>query len=159
MSDPVPWILLIGAALIWFGYSIWKSEKKEEMVDPRLLAHPPIQAGLNQGLTPLWFVSDPHDPRLLKLEDKAIKILREDSAPLRFVIHHAVAVFHDGTNIEMNDWQYTLNGRREGSRVDLDPNDEEPAVVEADTQGMLSDDLASYLRMEGVLVFVEHVDE
>lgn len=158
MSNAVPFVLFSGIALILFGYSVWKGEKKESLLDGPLSTHPVVEAGLAQDLVPLWFVPDQSDQRLLKLEDRAVKILRTGPSMQRFVIHHAVAVYDDEVSIELEDFAYTVNGKREGSALELDPVDEEPVVVEADTTGFVSERSGGrFLRMKGIIVFLESV--
>lgn len=158
MPDSFPWILLSGIGLILIGYKIWHSEEKESLLssaDPSLLENPIVQAGLDQNLVPLYFVPDPLNPRRLTLEPSAVKALQRESSPSRYVIHHAAAVFGDQHMAELGDYEYSVNGEREGSVVELKPSDEEPAVVEADTRGAISAAVASYRVMKGIIVFVQ----
>lgn len=158
MPESFPWILLSGIGLIWIGYKIWHSKEKESSLssaDPLVLANPIVQAGLEQNLTPLYFVPDSNNPRRLTLEPTAVKALQRESSPLRYVIHHAAAVFPDQQMVELRDYEYSVNGEREGSIFELNPSDEEPAVVEADTRGAISESIASYRVMKGIIVFAQ----
>ncbi len=158
MPESFPWILLSGIGLIWIGYKIWHSEQKESSLsssDPLVLANPIVQAGLEQNLAPLYFVPDSNNPRRLTLEPTAVKALQRESSPLRYVIHHAAAVFPDQQMVELRDYEYSVNGEREGSIFELNPSDEEPAVVEADTRGAISESIASYRVMKGIIVFAQ----
>lgn len=136
---------------MYIGYRIWSSDRVESLrdsVDPR--------AGVedqDEKLTPLWFVPDPHNPRRLFLDAKQQAIIK-NGLGVYGVIHHAIMTFSTGDKIALHDVDYSVNGKREGSVLLIDPQDEALTVAEADTRGSVNES-GLYGNAVGLLVLVD----
>lgn len=146
----------IGVALVLLGYLVGRGRAEKKLADAiesKLLTSHGVD--LEPGQVPLWFsVSDPANPRYLYLAETQSKQLDSGSGNLKGVIVSAAAQFASGKVWKLTDVDYSINGRRQGTELNIDAKaDEGRVVLEMDTNGPLNP-LGISDRVSSVMVVI-----